>query len=82
MIEEIRRARIWKDPRSLPSTKMTKVMHCLSSPYQSQYLPDSLISSVIAANLSDDLFKPTMIIARVNTVAGTIIIEKVLAIIF
>jgi hypothetical protein len=82
MIEETRRARIWKDPRSLPSTKMTIVMHCLSSPYQSQYLPDSLISSVRAANLYDDFFKPTTIIERVNTVAATIIIEKVLSIIF
>jgi hypothetical protein len=45
-------------------------------------LPDSLISSVSAANLSDDLFKPTMIIARVNNIAKTIIRENVLAIMF
>jgi hypothetical protein len=57
-------------------------MHCLNSLNHIQYLPDSLILSVSAANLSDDLFKPTKIIARVNIIAKTIIRENVLAIMF
>jgi hypothetical protein len=82
MIEETRRASIWKDPRSLPSTNMTKVMHCLSSPYHRQYLPDSLNSLLSEFNFSDDLFKPKMIIASEVIIANTIMIDKRLAIIF
>jgi hypothetical protein len=61
---------------------MTKVMHYLSSPNHNQYLPDSLIPSLRATNLSDYLFKPTTIIARVKIIAETMISEKALAIMF
>ena len=61
---------------------MTKVVHCLNSLNHNQYLHDSLIYSLSAANFSDDLFKPTKIITRVNIIAKTIIRENVLAIMF
>lgn len=80
--EETRRAKIWKDPRSLPSTKMTNVRHCLKSSYHRQYFPVSLIPSRNEDSYSDSFLSPIRIITRANPVAKIVLSDKTLAIRF